>query len=104
MKFANVLTDRSLISRLSVIEYEGALWIVTRWLEHKTEPLRRPARLIRMTGLQFQEIDPEQQGADYMVSQPIPRALFDDRAPRKVPAGFVVLELPPIAFPVSRPN
>lgn len=104
MKFANVLTERSLVTGLSVIEHEGALWIVTGWLEHKTRPVRRPIRLIRMTGLAFEELDAAKHGADYMVNQPIPRAVLDGRTPREKAGDFVVLDTPDLEFPMPNPN
>ena len=101
-RFANVLTEKSVITGLSVIEHEGALWIVTGWLEHKTEPVKRPIRLIRLTGLQYQKLDPEKQGADFLVSRPIPRGVLDGRTPSEEAVGFVVLDNPKIEIPVPK--
>ncbi|WP_299321417.1 hypothetical protein [Parasphingopyxis sp.] len=103
-KFVNVMTETSMISGLSVIEHEGALWIVTGWLGHKTRPVKRPVRLIRMTGLQYEELDPEQHGSDYLVNQPIPRGVLDGTIASEEATGFVVLDTPKIEIPVSKPH
>lgn len=104
MKTVTVLTEKSVISALSVIEHEGSLWIVTGWLEHKTKPLRRPIRLIQLTGLQYEELDPQKHGADYLVNQPIPKAVIDGRALPEEAVGFVVLDTPKIEFQVPNPH
>lgn len=103
-QFANVLTESSMITGLSVIEHEDALWIVTGWLEHKSRPVKRPIRLIRLTGLRYERLDPEKHGADFLVNQPIPRAVLDGRTPSEEAAGFVVVDTPPIEVAVASPH
>jgi len=98
-KIVNVVTENSVITGLSVIEHESALWIVTGWLDHKTKPVKRPIRLIRMTGLHYVELDVEKHGADYAVKQPIPKAVLDGLTPPEEAAGFVVLDTPTVEFP-----
>lgn len=102
-RLATVLTEKSVITGLSVIEHEGALWIVTGWLEHKTKPLKRPARIIRMTGLDYQQSGPTQ-GGDFLVNQPIPRAVLDGLTPPEQAAGFVVIDTPKIEIEVTKPH
>lgn len=103
-KFASVPTEKSLISGLSVIEHEGALWIVTGWLQHKSRPVRRPIRLIRLTGLLYEEASLRDHNADYLVSRPIPRAVLDGLVPPEKADGFVVLDTPDLEFPVASRN
>lgn len=98
-KIATVVSDK-LIWRHSVIEYEGALWIVTGWLFHQTRSVKRPIRLIRMTGLPYEAI-PSAGGADYIVTQPIPKSVLLGHTPPEQASGFVVLDDPNIELVVS---
>lgn len=103
-KIATVLTPEGSIGRLSVIELEGALWLVAGWMTHNTKPLKRPTRLIRLTGLRFQTADPTAHGADYLVEEPIPKAVLDGPLSPETAGKFVVWDKPNIELPAPKPN
>jgi hypothetical protein len=102
-QFANVLTERSMI-RLEVMEHDGALWLVTGWATHKHRPIKRPIRLVKMTGLEFETLDAGQMGADFLLNKPIPRAVLDGAASAEEAAakGFTVLDTPEIEVEIRQ--
>ena len=69
------------------IEHEGKLWIVSAWLEHPSEPIAIPERLIRFDNYPHQSDD----GVFYQnILLPIPEsALYGD-----VPPGIEYLDRP----------
>ncbi len=58
-----------------------------------------------MTGLQFEVVqNPEKGGADYLVNEPIPKAILDGIAPVGASGKFVVLDKPNVTFPNAKAN
>ena len=101
-KLATVLTPDGYLIRLSVIEFAENLWLVTKWMTHKTEPLKRPERLVQLIGLQFEATEnPDKAGADYLVSEPIPKPILEGKTPIGASGKFVVLDKPNVTFPSS---
>jgi hypothetical protein len=74
------------------IEWKEKLWLVPHWLEDKASGVSTPARIIRFESLPHQ---PFRDG--YVVTDPVPKELFD-LAPLKQPvAGFEYVELPALS-------
>lgn len=97
---ARIFIEEGMTGNVEVIEYEGGLWIVTGWLEHNSEPARRPIRLIRLPESDLEKGDPRD--ADYLLRKPIPKVVFEGPAEQAAQAGFEVIHLPEIAFAIPR--
>jgi len=83
------------------IEYEGKLWLVPEWLESPTEGYKIPARIICLSNLTFQKLGGTFP-ADYSLSVPVPKAVFDGTHQQPSTLGYVVVERPDIRFPIPR--
>jgi hypothetical protein len=81
--------------KCDVIEHEGDLWLVPTWLENKDEGWMTPARIVRLTGLQFQTTAEGSWMGDYVLNEPIPKSLFEGRPPEQG-EKYVVVERPDI--------
>lgn len=92
-RFAMVPTEHSMM-RLWVVDFEGATWLVPGWDTHKTKPLKRPHRMIKMTGLRYQKSDVFTTGVDYVLNDPIPRAIIMGEKRGADTAPFEVIEDP----------
>ncbi|MGQ0559874.1 MAG: hypothetical protein ACT4OE_09875 [Sphingosinicella sp.] len=82
--------------RYDTIDYEGAFWIVTKWMTHKTEPRIRPERIVRVEGRPIQQVPG---GGDLLLSAPIPKDVLEDRAQPPATSAIVVIDFPKIDFP-----
>jgi len=78
---------------VDTIEYKGGLWLVAEWRDNKAEGWSKPARIIAMAGLGQQ---PMTGAADYLLSEPIPKAVFEGREKQR---GIAVEVNPDITFP-----
>ena len=62
------------------IEHEGKLWLVPGWLEHPTEPIAIPERIIRFDCFPHQA--DQEGGLDYQnIQLPIPESALRDAMP-----------------------
>lgn len=70
------------------IEHDGAWWLVGSWLEHHATQTRVPERIVRLTGLLFQEV----RGHPYrfVLNNPLPKSVLDGE---ELP-GYVVAMYP----------
>lgn len=76
------------------IEFNGKLWLVTRWLRHKTEPHSKPERIIRFDNLPHQRTSGE--AIEFQnVLIPAPESVTSG----DVPAGIEYIDLPDILVP-----
>ena len=79
------------IHECDTIEYEGGKWLVTSWIDNPSKRETRPLRIIRVDQLGLQEF----QGR-FVLNYPMPKAVFDGRAPPPQGSPLVVIESPPI--------
>ena len=84
-----------------VIEHEGSLWLVPEWLHHPTEGCMQPARIIRMTGQSYQENPAGSWLGDYLLNDPIPKAVLDGRIACGQGVAYAVVERPDIRIPTG---
>lgn len=85
------------------VEHAGQLWLVPHWLVAPELGVRRPARIIPMARFRSQKM-PETWAQDFVINDPVPKALFDDPIPREIAERFGVIEEPPdilLYFPAS---
>jgi hypothetical protein len=50
--------EDGVMATCSAVEYEGAIWLVTKWLPFHGRGYAKPERMIRLEQFQFQRIDP----------------------------------------------
>ena len=89
------------IAKCDGIAHEGKLWLVPHWLDVPGQGLTRPVRLIRFDQLAHQRSQGAKDGIEYVVNEPIPKALFDIRTPKITAPRFEVVDLPELAIPRS---
>jgi hypothetical protein len=90
------VSDGTSIFPMDTIAYEGGFWLVPEWLESASEGWRAPARIIRLDNLGYQDLREASQPADFVVNEPIPRAVFEGRAQGPSAARYVIVERPPV--------
>lgn len=69
---------------IDTISLGGQWWLVATWLQSNTTGERTPERLVRLTGLRFEEA--HGQPYRFRLHNSVPKSVFDGRAQ----AGFVV--------------
>lgn len=71
------------------IFYENQWWLVPTWLEANNKSEKIPERLVRLTGLRYQEVD----GMPYrfLLNIAIPKSVFDGEEEEE---GYVVANYP----------
>jgi hypothetical protein len=84
------------IDLCDTIEYEGKLWLVPAWIVSPDRQSRKPARIICMHGLRYQNAP---QGADYVLNDPMPKSLFEPGQPQVGPE-FVYRDMPNIVLSI----
>jgi hypothetical protein len=62
---------------IDTIEHEGALWLVGSWIESHATGKRTPGRLVRLTGLPYQEVEGE--AYRFLLNNSIPKAVLDGK-------------------------
>lgn len=89
--FISGLPDEGQMRTLGAIQHAGNWWIVASWLQSPAGGSPVPERLVRLDGLQFQEM----QGKDYrfQLLQTLPKSVLDGRPQ----TGYVLSTYPAIA-------
>jgi hypothetical protein len=104
MKVYKVLVgfdDSGGIFTCDAVEHEGGMWLVPMWLEEPATRSRRPLRIVRMDTLPHQKM-PANWQQDFVLNEPMPRAVFEGRVPQGQEAKYVVIEAPEISLPIDR--
>jgi hypothetical protein len=97
------ITDESTIFQADTVEYQGKLWLVPEWLEAPTEGWKKPRRIIRLDGLEYQRLEAGDPRGNFVLKWPIPRAVIEGRDQNAANNGYVVVELPlGIQVPIPR--
>jgi hypothetical protein len=94
--------DDGSLTHIDTIEHAGHFWLVTQWLEVPAAGYKTPARIVRLTDLAHQRFPEGSAYGDFVLSQPIAKALFDPESGTQPVAGYVVIERPDIRFPIPR--
>ena len=84
---------------VDAIEHAGHFWLVPEWVASTAQGLRSPARIILLDVLPHNRMEPGDWRGDFVLKQPIPKAVLDGSDPSRGGGRFVVEELPPIEFP-----
>lgn len=88
-KFTLVGSDDGAIYKIDTIEHEGVLWLVPEWVLVRDPEGQEPARAIRLTGLEFEEISHSE--ANYLVKHSIPKSVLFGPGLPEASSGFVVV-------------
>ena len=84
------------IYAIDTIEYKGHLWLVPQWIDGTpSEGYSKPVRIIRMPPLQ--QAGPSV-SADYIVSNPLPKGVFEGHIPTEFENVYAVIENPDIVI------
>jgi hypothetical protein len=88
-------------------EYQGAIWLVPKWLPFPNEGYTKPERMIRLDQFQYQQFDPPPPapgpfaGADFAINDPLPKALLNGELTPELKNKYVVLDRPNAKFRVG---
>ena len=81
------------------ITHENGLWLVPNWTEPQAGGLIYPSRIIRIDKLRYQKMPiGNPYGADYSLTDPLPKELFDAQIPQELRGKFDVVEGPNIGI------
>lgn len=85
------------IHSVDVIEFEGKAWLVPEWLDSPDAKVTMPARIVLLDSLKHSRGEASPQ---VVVDDPIPKSIFDGRAPPAIKARYVVIERPDLRLPL----
>jgi hypothetical protein len=84
------------------MEYEGAVWLVPRWLPMSEEGYVMPERIIRLDQFAHQKLAQPDDPADYVINVPVSKMLFQGPISDELKSQFVVLARPGIRVRMDR--
>jgi len=99
-----VILDDGVSGPCSAVEYQGAIWLVPKWLPCPDEGYAKPERMIRLDQFRYQRLDPPVvgegplAGADFVINDSIPRELFEGPLTPQLIDRFSVLDKPDAKF------
>jgi hypothetical protein len=99
MHRAQFITDDGHVGTCTVIILGGLPWLVPWWIDSPDGRSTRPARIVGLAWVEHQRIERDGQ-TEFVVNQPLPKALFENPIPLGSVTGYVVLEGPNIQFPI----
>lgn len=86
------------VSLMDTIRFKGRLWLVPAWIKSSADGWFSPLRLICLDGLPHQKA-PKDTG-DFVLTHPLPRAVFDGLVPAGMELTFVIVERPQIRISI----
>ena len=99
-----VILEDGVSGPCAAVEYGGAIWLVPNWLPSPDEGYAKPERMIRLDQFAHQRVDPPVvgegplAGADFVINEPIPRALFEGPLTSQLTDMYAVLDRPDAQF------
>lgn len=84
---------------VDVIEYDNKLWLVPEWLDYTDAKVTMPARIVCLDLLRHER--PPSDDQDIVVSDPIPKSVFDGHVPPGIENQYLVIERPDIRLPLQ---
>lgn len=101
---AMVLTREGLVWEYDVVFYQEAPWLVVGWTAIQGQSGLRPTRLISMSAIRYQDVDPPVGGQQYLLSDTPPASFFDAPTQQLAAAGHAVLDEPLLTFEIEKPG
>jgi hypothetical protein len=95
------------MTHCAAVDYQGAVWLVPKWIPFPDEGYAKPERMIRLDQFRHQRFVPPGAGApplggaDFGINEPLPRALIDGELTSKLKERYVVLDKPDAKFRVG---
>jgi hypothetical protein len=99
--FTALIGNGSEITTEDVIRYKGDYWLALGWKENSLEGWKTPSRIVRLEGLQPLAKD---YPADFFLSAPIPKQLFDLSNDFESIAGYSVIDQPDLKISTRKPT
>jgi hypothetical protein len=98
IKFTKILNAMISIENEGVfvcecVEYDGKVWIVPEWKDYPAKGYSRPARIICLSNLPHTG---RFSGVDYVLRDPIPRAVYDGHPTEEQRKSYFVIENPEV--------
>ena len=87
------------ISLYDTIEYEGKLWLVSKWLDIPSEGYSKPERIICLDALAHTNAvynHDRSVEADFVLDDPMPKSVFDGQLSEEQKEQYLVIENPEI--------
>lgn len=92
-----LVLDTGVPGECGAIEYDGALWLVPKWVPHPEAGYTTPERMIPLAKFEYQTIGrPEE--LNLLITGKVPSTLFFGPIPSTMRQLFGVLERPDIRF------
>ena len=85
------------IQSMDTIEHEGAFWLVPEWLDFPARGISMPRRIVSLATLRHERMSGK---PDFLVSDPVPRFVFDGEVPSQIKHMYIVRDLPEIRVPM----
>jgi hypothetical protein len=96
------MEDDGSLGQCEAIEHDGRVWLVPYWLESPTRAETKPSRIIPLDILQHQKLSAgNPYSADFILNDPMPRNLFDEKISPQLAKLFQVVEAPDIVIPAG---
>lgn len=90
------------LAQCDLIRHANRLWLVPEWLKHHEPGLMQPERIIRLDRLRYQKVSEKGQHlGQYLVQEPIPKAVLYDDDPPSAGGKYVVQMTPDVFLKVS---
>ncbi len=89
-------------SLCDAIELQGGIWLVPKWIESPSEGWKTPARMFLMNLLPHQKMGGDWPN-EYVLSESLPKELFDGSDTSKLDIRFSVQDAPiAIQIPITK--
>jgi hypothetical protein len=94
-----IISDGSLhhVVFMDVIEFDGQFWLVPEWLENTSLGVMKPVRIVSLATVRHSR---SRGNPQFVVEDPIPKAVFEGPSQSSKASGFDVRELPAIQLPI----
>src|SRR5580704_17400667 len=84
------------VQECDAIKYDGKLWLVPQWLDEPGRGTTMPRRIIRIDSLPHESMTNPAFGLDFILSEPLPKAVLDGVVTPEHAAQYEIVELPEI--------
>ena len=96
LKVLMALEGETKVFECPAIEYDGAVWLVPRWLPTSEEGCVMPERLIRLNQFAHQKLGRPDDPADYAINVPVSKDVFEGPVSDGLKSQFAVVDRPAI--------
>ena len=94
LKVLMALEGEPRIFECPALDYDGAVWLIPRWLPTSEDGYVMPERLIQLDQFAHQRLGQTGAPADYAINVPVSKALLEGPISQELLGQFVVLDRP----------